>query len=892
MAFEPDPGDVELRWEARCQQWNSAAARVASIFGFTLVPLFAILDYIVSRENFVGFLIARVLLAAYSLFVFFSADREFFRRHVTVYSVILVAGVAMTISAMVAAMDGFASGYYAGINLVMLAAGLLFLWKTRVLLFTYGLIALSYVVPNVPSLGRESLVTAISNNFFLFSTAIIVSIGQVFSFRFQRRQFVTELSLQKAKDGIEHAHEQLKQLDKFKSQFFANITHELKTPLAMILSPLEMMIGGDLGRVGDQQQASLQSMFRSGMKLLKLIQDLLDMSKLEESRIRLKIAEHDMVEYLGGLVAQLQPLTQRKGIEMAFEHDRSASRCWCDIDRMERVFVNLLSNAAKFTPEGGHIRVSLAETDTTIHVTVADDGPGFPADKADKVFERFYQVDMAGNRKYGGTGIGLALAKDLVGLHGGRIWAESEVGKGATFHVMLVKDREHFRPDVLDRRGERKAVPDGKRAADRSIADWSVQLAGRSDYRFLDIAEVTERRVVERDTDEGHRQYTVLVVDDTPDIIRLVHLALRQQFKVMTADDGVRGLELATREPPNLIVTDFMMPNMDGMEMTRRLRLDPRTRHIPIIMLTARGDLEDRVAGLESGVNHYLAKPFSPKELLTTARSLLNVQETQADLLLAQRMDSLERVASGLAHEINNPLNYIKNAVDVIRVDSTKIIDLVKATAGRQVTTEEAERLKKLDARVHKMFETAEAGVRRISGTVDLMRKYSREGYTRTILPHDVFTAARQVVDIVLPATGREVAVELSFEGDGTVDCVPEELNQVLSNLVQNAIEAVADGTGRVVVTGRATDGEVVLSVKDNGPGIPPEVRDRIFTPFFTTKGPGKGMGLGLTITWRVVKAIGGEIDVASQPGQGTEFVVRLPRVRQGSGALPLTVSA
>jgi signal transduction histidine kinase len=255
-------------------------------------------------------------------------------------------------------------------------------------------------------------------------------------------------------------------------------------------------------------------------------------------------------------------------------------------------------------------------------------------------------------------------------------------------------------------------------------------------------------------------------------------------------------------------------------------------------------------------------------------------------------MDSLERVASGLAHEINNPLNYIKNAVDVIRVDSTKIIDLVKATAGRQVTTEEAERLKKLDARVHKMFETAEAGVRRISGTVDLMRKYSREGYTRTILPHDVFTAARQVVDIVLPATGREVTVETSFEGDGTVDCVPEELNQVLSNLVQNAIEAVADGTGRVVVTGRAKDGEVVLSVKDNGPGIPPEVRDRIFTPFFTTKGPGKGMGLGLTITWRVVKAIGGEIDVASQPGQGTEFVVRLPRVRQGSGALPLTVSA
>ena len=881
MAVELPPEESNRFW----QQWlidrNRRGARAVLWIDLILYPTFAILDYLVAPAEWLWLLWAsRAIVTALTVAGFFVLRGSLFDRHWPMLTAFHIAASGLGISVMVAVMGGFSSPYYAGINLVMIGAGLLYVWPRNTVLATQTIIMLSYVVPGVVIANEHELLVGVSNLFFLVSTAIIVSAGQIFQYRAQHTQVVTQLTLERTKATLEHAHEQLKQLDRFKSQFFANITHELKTPLAMILSPLELMIGGDMGRVGEEQAASLSSMFRNGMKLLKLIQDLLDLSKLEESRIRLKIAEHDVTEYLRSLVGQTQPLTQRKNIEMTFTASAPLSLVWCDLDRLERVFINLLSNAAKFTAPGGHIRVEMEDQESTVHITVADDGPGFPADKADKVFERFYQVDMGGTRKYGGTGIGLALAKELVELHGGRIWAESDVGKGATFHVLLVKDRDHFRPDALDRRGERKAVPDGKRTVDRSISDWSVQLAAREDYRFLDIAEVTERRIVERDLDEQSRQYTVLVVDDTPDVIRIVHLALRQQFKVLAAEDGVKALDLATREPPNLIVTDFMMPNMDGMELTKRLREDPRTRHIPIIMLTARGDLEDKIAGLETGVNAYLAKPFSPKELLTTARSLLNIQERQADILLTQRMDSLERVASGLAHEINNPLNYIKNAVEVIRTESVKLVDLVKASAGREYTEVEAARVKKLEGRVQKMYETAEAGVKRIAGTVDLMRKYSREGYTRALLPHDLFVAGRQVVDIVLPATGRDVAVTTSFEGDGTVECVPEELNQVLTNLIQNAIEAVPEGAGRVEVIGSATDDAVVLLVRDNGPGIPPEVREQIFTPFFTTKGPGKGMGLGLTITWRVVKGHGGTLEVRSQVGQGTEFEVRLPRRR------------
>jgi two-component system NtrC family sensor kinase len=415
-----------------------------------------------------------------------------------------------------------------------------------------------------------------------------------------------------------------------------------------------------------------------------------------------------------------------------------------------------------------------------------------------------------------------------------------------------------------------------------------VQLATRSEFRFLDIEEATERRVVERDSDEEARPYTAVVVEDNPHIVQLIHMSLRRQFKVLAAPDGVKGLELVLRERPALVVTDLMMPGIDGLALTRKLREDPGTRHIPIIMLTARGELDDRVKGLETGVSAYLTKPFAPKELLAAARKLVKATEQTADLVLSQRMESLEMVAAGLAHEINNPLNYLKNALGRVRLDAEKVLALCAAARARPLDDGEQGQIERLDARLHELLGVADSGVKRIGGTVELMSRYGRAGYKREMLPHDAWDAARAVVGIVLPATGRKVKVELDVEGDGTLECVPEEFNQVLSNLLQNAIEAVQEGTGWVRVRGRVEGDDIVLSVKDNGPGIPPEVLQRLFTPFFTTKGPGHGTGLGLTITRRVVQSLGGTMRVSSTVGQGTEFVAHLPRTQRRPAAQPI----
>lgn len=864
-------------WLARLHEQNLRGARIALSIVAILYPTFGILDWLTAPPEWLWYLWgSRLGVTAYTLLMFAVIRTDYFRRGPEIVTSTYMFITAMGICAMIAIMGGLASQYYAGIGLVMIGSGLLYTWPPRVVLLTHGAMMAGWLLPNLLTGSIGDPMTAVSNLLFLGSTAVIVSAGQIFHYRSSHEQHLTQLALAETKQGLETAHEQLMQLDRFKSQFFANITHELKTPLAMILTPIELMEAGEVGPVSEAQRSTLRAMLRNGTKLLKLINDLLDLSRLEESQLRLVVQEHDMVDWLGKLVRSVEPLAQRKGVAMTLVSDAEQSTVCCDIDRIERVLINLLSNATKFTPEGGNIEVRLDDGDDHVRISVQDSGPGLAGDQAKRVFERFYQTEMGSRRRHGGAGIGLALAKELVDLHGGRIWAESEPGQGARFCVLLRKDREHFDPNVLADPERQGGSGSGSFEPDDLIGDkFSVPMV--SDHRFLDIADATERRLIERDSDENRRPHTVLIVEDNADVVRVVHMALRRHFKVLAAPDGRRGFDLATTHQPNLIITDLMMPEVDGLELTAMLRADPRTAQVPIVMLTAHGTVDDRIAGLETGVNAYLQKPFSARELLTTARRLLETQEDQARMMLDQRMDSLETVAGGLAHEINNPLNYIKNGLEVVRGDIGK---LQQAVRGERALDERV--LQRIAVRSEKMFESVEAGVRRIAAAVELMRRYSREGFSRVDRPLDVWEAVKDAAALLSAAVHGDGRLVLDLQGEAWTTAVPEEFNQVISNLIQNALEAVAQqDDGQVQVLGRVVDEQVELVVQDNGPGLQVEDPQRIFTPFFTTKGPGRGMGMGLTITWRVVRAMNGDIQVSSEPGQGTRFTVRVPRLQE-----------
>ena len=886
------PTTGEERWQHWLLERNRRGLRTLLSIVVGLYPAFAVVDALVAPRTAWPVLFAtRALVTAVTLCMFRVVRGSWFERHPNSISAGYMLLCACGISLMTVFMGGLSSPYYAGLTLAIVATGLLFVWPKTVVWTTHSAIVASFVGFNLFAAPRFDF-TSFSNLAFLISTALIAGIGQTLLLGTHRAQIEGRSALEGAKANLERTAGEVEQLLRFKSQFFANITHELRTPLAMILSPLELMLSGDSGKFTEAQRGTFASMFKSGLKLLKMIGDLLDLAKLEEARLRLRIGEHELVDQLRGLIAQISELARRKHIEIKLTALTERAFIWCDAERMERVFVNLLSNAIKFTDPGGHIEVRVEElraqgeaSGNAVRITVQDDGCGFPAEAGERVFERFYQLDMGGTRRYGGSGIGLALAKELVELHGGKVSAESEPGKGARFAVELPYGRAHFKPEVLERREPKRDAAAGQRQDDGGVIDWSSLLSSRDDFRLLDIAEVTERRIIERDADEHLRPHSVLVVDDTPDIVRLVHMALRNQFRVLAAADGRKGLELAARALPSLIVTDLMMPEMSGLELTAKLRENPLTRHIPIIMLTARADLDDRVAGIDQGVNAYLAKPFSPKELLSTARQLVNATDATADRLLAQRMDSLEIVAGGLAHEINNPLNYLKNSLAKIRLDAGVLAQLALATRKRSLTDQGRVQVERIETRMREFFDIAESGIKRISNTVELMRGYGRAGYSRIIRDHDVNAAVAQVVRLVLPATGRKVRVQWDLGGEGVVECVPEEWNQLMTNVIQNAIEAVSeDGSGRVDIGGHSEGDWQIFTVRDNGPGIKPEDRDKLFTPFFTTKGPGTGMGLGLTIAYRVVLSLGGTLQAKSQPDQGAEFVIRVPR-RQGQTA-------
>lgn len=883
-SLDPDnalPAVSPVRFEAAWSAWtvrhNRRALVVAALLILTFHPLFIALDRVVMAPDAQRIVLGvRAVSWGLALLALLARNTALFERHTHFVTGALIATAGGSICAMTHYFGGLRSPYSNGLMLVMVGAGLVFLWPARVALLIHGAMVLGFVVINWPDLANLLDTRVIIPLSFVLSTSLVVTTGQAYAYRRERQTVTDQLRLELASERLRVAADEIRRRERFKSRFFANITHDLKTPLAMILSPLELMIDGDHGPVTDGQRTTLRSIYRNGAQLLKLIGDLLDLSRIEEARLRLRIAEHDLSAFLRGLCAQCAPLVDRKQISLVYDGPETPLMVWVDLDRIERVFVNLIANAARFTPVQGRIEIGVRLDENHASVWMQDSGPGFPEGDSQRIFERFYQSEQEAPNvrpERGGTGIGLALAKELVDLHGGDIHASSKPGEGALFVVSLRLGREHFSDDVLERRTLEREVAAERR--DSPLADFTRDISMRNDFRFLDLAKATERRVVDRDENERDHEHTVLVVEDTPDVARLVHITLHQTMRVILASDGAQGLQLAKKLRPDLIVTDLMMPVMDGLALTRTLREDPDLREIPIVMLTARGDLEDRLAGVDTGVNAYLTKPFSPRELLATVRANIRRTDQTVQSVMRSQMASLETVAGGLAHEINNPLNYIKQSLTLIERD----LNALGASSLNEAQTEAAR------GRIENFLKTARSGVTRIGGTVALMQRYAKEGYNRSPQPLDLFAMTRDVAAIVGPATGSKGALQLSLDGVGAIEGVADELQQVVSNLVQNAIEASPEHVGRVVVRGRVDGDEVVLQVSDNGPGVAPENRRRVFRPFFTTKEAGKGTGMGLAIVWRVIAEHQGTIAITESELGGACFTVRIPMAQSASSS-------
>lgn len=408
--------------------------------------------------------------------------------------------------------------------------------------------------------------------------------------------------------ALEHLHaEKLEEVNRMKSRFFTNITHEFRTPLTLIIGHAKEMFNNE---VLDHAKGQFQMILRNSQKLYQLINQLLDLSKLEAGYMPLRARKLNIVALLRDLVMLFVPLAERKEITLKFSlpDDSDGTDCievYVDQDKLEKIVSNLLSNAIKFTPESGRINMSVRKTNNGfVEIAVRDNGPGIPEKYLDRVFERFYQVDDSNTRGHEGTGIGLALTKELVELHHGTVAVETS-GTGTIFAVRLPLDESQFAKDeiILEASADEPA--------DSAVISW---------YDYLDDNHNGEQP---ESSKASKKAPLILIVEDNADLRRYLRHNLNHEYCVIEAKDGREGIDKAIATIPDLIVSDVMMPLIDGFELCATIKKDERTCHIPVILLTARSTGESKIEGLETGADDYIIKPFEMKELLARMRNLI-----------------------------------------------------------------------------------------------------------------------------------------------------------------------------------------------------------------------------------------------------------------------------
>jgi PAS domain S-box-containing protein len=430
------------------------------------------------------------------------------------------------------------------------------------------------------------------------------------------------------------AEEALIELDRQKSRFFANISHEIRTPLTLILSPIESVLQGDyLKPIGPEFYRNIH---RNGIKLLRLINNLLDISKIEAGKMSMRVQEVDIVTFLKNYTGTVRSAAESRGISLDFRPERDHLLLYLDLEKMDKVVMNLFSNALKFTGAEGRILLSVEELNDRCRIKMADTGEGIPAQSLQVIFDRFGQADTSDTRRHEGTGIGLSLAKELVEMHGGAISVESRHivehpgNHGTVFTVEIPRGKAHF-----EGRENVEIVTDGE--LEESVTD----------HRFIGMREMSDMDAPSGETKaaagNGRNRHPaagspkVLVVDDNADMRNFLEMLLEKEYQVLCAENGLDGLEKAHAGRPDLIITDVMMPVMDGYEMTKRVKHDDDLKQVPVIMITAKADIANKIEGLEYGADDYLTKPFNSKELLTRVRSLLKSYEYEKIIVRRNR---------------------------------------------------------------------------------------------------------------------------------------------------------------------------------------------------------------------------------------------------------------
>jgi signal transduction histidine kinase len=655
--------------------------------------------------------------------------------------------------------------------------------------------------------------------------------------------------------------EALAEIDRAKTAFFSNVSHEFRTPLTLMLGPLEEELAERESPLPPARRERLETAHRNSLRLLKLVNTLLDFSRIEAGRTQASYEPTDLADYTVELASVFRSAIERGGLSLMIDCPTMPEPVYVDREMWEKIVLNLLSNAFKHTFEGG-IAVALRWCGDHVEFAVADTGVGIPERELPRLFERFHRVKEAKSRTHEGTGIGLALVKELAALHGGTVSAESREGKGSTFTLTIKTGTAHLPPDRL------RKVDVLPSAATRATAYVDEALhwlpnAAATDNQGSGAAQPNVTSDSAQTATARAARPRILLADDNADMRDYVRRLLAERYDVQAVPDGLAALAAANENPPDLVLTDVMMPGLDGFGLLRELRARPGTRTTPVLLLSARAGEESTVEGLNAGADDYLAKPFSAQELLARIGTHLELARVRREWAkqLEQSNKELESFSYSLSHDLRAPLRAIDGFSKAILNEYAGELNPQAVHYLRRIRT----------------------GAQKMSAVINDLLDLSRVG--RGVLQKELINLTELARNIVTELQRKEpkrnVAIEIE---DGLVATGDSRFIAVaLMHLLGNAWKYTGKRQDARIKFGQENNGlTAAFYVQDNGAGFDPAYMDKLFAPFqrLHLDSEFEGTGIGLATAHRVITRHGGRIWADSAVDAGATFHFTLGDIR------------
>lgn len=806
---------------------------------------FAGLDFIYYPQEALKLFFVRLLVEAFLVvfFVFAYFDKI---KNVKIAGIVWALSLFIFIDILIFMTQGATSPYYAGLNLTVVALSVVMPWSFKETLFICFCLLLFYLITILFHQGVTGIdydvQTLISNVFFMVGTSIICVTASYFNARQRFKEFCLNYEL-------EQNNKRLIALDEIKSRFFANISHEFRTPLTLITGPIHDVLKDYEHNTLDQMKPHLQMIKNNASRLMKLINNLLDVMRLDEKKYKINPQAMEVNGFVEGLVDCVSYGANLKEISMTKVVPDGQLYIEADFDAMEKVMLNILSNAIKFTANQGKINVEVKDNGDEVFIIVQDNGIGISEENLSYIFDRFKQVDDSHTRKHQGSGLGLALVKDLILLQKGKIEVESRLNEGSKFILKfpkmspeLVKDCHHNTYQIDQSEVYHSYEPSQNHAKDS----------------------ITKGR------------HTILIVDDEPDMMHYIkNIFLNKNFNILCAKDGKEALEMIQQHNPHLVILDVMMPEIDGLSVCQMIKEDDKTKLIKVLMLTAKSDEESKILALQYGCDDFITKPFSSDEMIARVDNLLNASQLNRDLfyelehtikrlniaqetlLKSDKLSAALDIPISTLQEIKHPLSYCIAALYSLKIDPLIMQDNNVSDA---------------------IFEIEES-IHRINHIISDIRSF--------IMPKDCDIKKfpiREVVEeslaFISKAALENIEINVNISKDLQVIASRSHIGFVMVDLIRNAIRNIHQSNRNGIITilvKSEPSGRAIIGVIDNGLEINKEDLEVIFKPFFDFSTLQKGLDMGLNTSYLIIKAHHSELKATSDFHKGNEMSFVLP---------------